>query len=114
MRPLSETARARRVAELTEYEGSTPFDLTQGPLIRGQLLQLADEEHVLLFTQHHIISDGWSIGILVRELAALYQAALSGQTASLPPLPVQYADYAVWQRNALQGDRLTALRDFWH
>ncbi|MDX8001247.1 hypothetical protein FE394_19220, partial [Xenorhabdus sp. Reich] len=113
LRALSETARARRVAELTEYEVCAPFDLTQGPLIRGQLLQLADEDHVLLFTQHHIISDGWSIGIMVRELAALYQAALAGQTAALPSLPVQYADYAVWQRNELQGDRLTALRDFW-
>ncbi|NHB98700.1 condensation domain-containing protein, partial [Photorhabdus stackebrandtii] len=113
LRTLSETARAKRVAELTEYEACAPFDLTQGPLIRGQLLQLADEEHMLLFTQHHIISDGWSIGIMVRELAALYQAALAGQDAILPPLPIQYADYAVWQRNELQGDRLTEQRDFW-
>ncbi|MDX8001228.1 non-ribosomal peptide synthetase, partial [Xenorhabdus sp. Reich] len=113
LRSLSETARAKRVAELTEYAACAPFDLTQGPLIRGQLLQLADEEHVLLFTQHHIISDGWSIGIMVRELAALYQAALAGQDAALPPLPIQYADYAVWQRNELQGDHLTEQRDFW-
>ncbi|WP_387696142.1 condensation domain-containing protein, partial [Photorhabdus sp. RM157S] len=63
--------------------------------------------------QHHIISDGWSTGIMVRELATLYQAALAGQDAALPPLPIQYADYAVWQRNELQGDRLTEQRDFW-
>ncbi|WP_198688448.1 non-ribosomal peptide synthetase, partial [Xenorhabdus lircayensis] len=113
LRSLSETARAERVAELTEYAACAPFDLTQSPLIRGQLLQLADEEHVLLFTQHHIISDGWSIGIMVRELAELYQAARAGQAAALPSLPIQYADYAVWQRNELQGDRLTVLRDFW-
>ncbi|WP_242688082.1 non-ribosomal peptide synthetase, partial [Photorhabdus stackebrandtii] len=113
LRSLSATARAKRVAELTEYEACAPFDLTQGPLIRGQLLQLADEEHVLLFTQHHIISDGWSTGIMVCELAALYQAALAGQAAVLPPLPIQYADYAVWQRNELQGERLTEQRDFW-
>ncbi|WP_187650879.1 non-ribosomal peptide synthetase, partial [Xenorhabdus indica] len=113
LRSLSETARIHRVAELTECEARTPFNLTQGPLVRGQLLQLADEEHVLLFTQHHIISDGWSTGILIRELAASYQAILSGHDVALPPLPIQYADYAVWQRNQLQGDVLTEQRNFW-
>ncbi|WP_145956931.1 non-ribosomal peptide synthetase, partial [Xenorhabdus miraniensis] len=113
LRSLSKTARTNRVAELTEYEACTPFNLTQGPLIRGQLLQLADEEHVLLFTQHHIISDGWSTGILIRELTAFYQAALTGHDVALPSLPIQYADYAVWQRGELQGDNLTKQRDFW-
>ncbi|MEI7382526.1 condensation domain-containing protein, partial [Pectobacterium versatile] len=77
------------------------------------LLQLDDDTHVLLLTQHHIISDGWSIGILARELAALYQAAREGRDAPLPPLPVQYADYAVWQRQSLQGETLDGLRDYW-
>ncbi|WP_262947503.1 non-ribosomal peptide synthetase, partial [Xenorhabdus indica] len=113
LRSLSETARTDRVAELAEYEARAPFDFTQGPLIRGQLLQLADEEHVLLLTQHHIISDGWSIGIMVRELTTLYHAALNGHNALLPPLPIQYADYADWQRRELQGDNLTKQRDFW-
>ncbi|WP_422646038.1 condensation domain-containing protein, partial [Xenorhabdus miraniensis] len=113
LRSLSETARTNRVAELAEYEARAPFDFTQGPLIRGQLLQLADEEHVLLLTQHHIISDGWSTGIMVRELAALYHAVLDDHNALLPSLPIQYADYAVWQRSELQGENLTKQRDFW-
>ncbi|MBD2812214.1 amino acid adenylation domain-containing protein [Xenorhabdus sp. Vera] len=110
---------ARRIAELTTLESQTPFDLAQGPLIRGQLLQLVDNEHVLLLTQHHIISDGWSIGVLVHELGTLYHAALGDHAAQenhddpLPPLSVQYADYAVWQREWLQGDVLTKQRDYW-
>ncbi|WP_051623255.1 condensation domain-containing protein [Pectobacterium atrosepticum] len=114
LRDLDETARAQRVAELTESEAREPFDLMQGPLIRGQLLQLSDEEHVLLITQHHIISDGWSLGIFVREFSALYRAALSGHAAHLPPLPIQYADYAAWQHGWLKEDTLAEQRDFWH
>ncbi|MGI8443339.1 non-ribosomal peptide synthase/polyketide synthase [Pectobacterium versatile] len=114
LRNLDETARAKRVAELTESEAREPFDLMLGPLIRGQLLQLGDEEHVLLITQHHIISDGWSLGIFVREFSALYRAALGGHTAHLPPLPIQYADYAAWQRDWLKEDTLAEQRDFWH
>ena len=89
-------------------EASTPFDLSRGPLVRGQLLRLADDEHVLLVTQHHIVSDGWSIGILVRELSALYAAFSRGQADPLAPLAIQYADYASWQRGWLQGEALAA------
>ncbi|WP_323851969.1 non-ribosomal peptide synthetase [Xenorhabdus szentirmaii] len=107
-----------RVAEIAELEARAPFDLIQGPLIRGQLLQLADEEHVLLLTLHHIITDGWSVGVLVRELGDYYRAALNNEDVSLPALPVQYADYAVWQHEQLQGSQqqetlLTKQRDFW-
>ncbi|WP_146741976.1 condensation domain-containing protein, partial [Lonsdalea populi] len=108
-----DAARAQRVAELTEREAREPFDLMHGPLIRGRLLQLSDDEHILLLTQHHIISDGWSLGILVRELAAFYRAILSGDSADLPALPIQYADYAVWQRDWLKEDKLAEQRDFW-
>ncbi|PHM47443.1 Amino acid adenylation [Xenorhabdus miraniensis] len=94
------------VTELIDIEAQTPFDFTQGPLIRGQLLQLTDEEHVLLLTLHHIITDGWSIGILVQELGAFYRAALEGHEASLPSLPIQYADYAFWQHDQLQEKQL--------
>ncbi|MFJ5455648.1 condensation domain-containing protein, partial [Pectobacterium jejuense] len=113
MRELDDATRAQRVSELATQESRKPFNLTEGPLIRGQLLQLGDEIHVLLLTMHHIVSDGWSIGILARELAALYQAALDGCDARLPTLSVQYADYAVWQRKWLQGETLNDLRDFW-
>ncbi|WP_143707540.1 amino acid adenylation domain-containing protein, partial [Xenorhabdus ehlersii] len=113
LRPLDTETRTHRLAELTALEAQTPFDLTQGPLIRGQLLQLTDEEHVLLLTQHHIISDGWSIGVLVHELGALYRAALDNHDDPLPSLPLQYVDYAVWQREWLQGTVLAKQRDFW-
>ena len=94
-------------------EFSALFDLAQGPLSRGRLLRLADDEHILLITQHHIVSDGWSIGVLIREVMALYAAFSRGESDPLPPLTLQYADYAIWQRAQLQGERATALRDFW-
>ncbi|CAM3407795.1 non-ribosomal peptide synthetase [Xenorhabdus nematophila] len=107
-----------RVTEIADLEAQAPFDLTQGPLIRGQLLQLTNEQHVLLLTLHHIITDGWSVGVLVREMGDYYRAVLDNDDASLPELPVQYADYAVWQQDQLQGNpqqgtRLTKQRDFW-
>jgi len=78
-----------------------PFDLTRGPLFRGMLLRVAEGDHVLALSVHHIISDGWSMGILIREVTALYQAFLEEKPSPLPELPIQYADFAVWQRNWL-------------
>ncbi|PHM69304.1 Amino acid adenylation [Xenorhabdus kozodoii] len=112
-RQLDPALHTQRVTEFANLEAQTAFDFAQDPLIRGQLLQLADEEHILLLTQHHIISDGWSIGVLVQELSVLYRAFLEGQDTPLAPLAIQYADYAVWQRHWLQGAALTAQRDFW-
>ena len=74
--------------------------------MRARLLQLDAEEHVLLLTLHHIVSDGWSMGVLFRELSALYEAFSQGEASPLPPLQVQYADYAVWQRGWLTGEVL--------
>ena len=89
-----QAALRRLVAE----EARRPFDLGAGPLIRGRLARLGDEEHALLVTMHHIVSDGWSMGILVNELSRLYRSYSQGQADPLPDLPVQYADYAAWQR----------------
>ena len=94
-------------------ESQQPFDLTQDLMLRGQLLQLAEERFVLLLTMHHIASDGWSIGVLVRELTALYAAFRQGQPSPLPPLAIQYADFAVWQRDYLQGDILQRQLTYW-
>jgi amino acid adenylation domain-containing protein len=94
-------------------EGAAPFDLATGPLIRGRLLQLAEDEHILYITQHHIISDGWSIGLLVREVGELYAAFAAGQPDPLPPLPIQYADYAAWQGAWLQGVILERQLAYW-
>src|SRR4030095_2996242 len=80
---------------------------------RGRLLRLGPEEHVFLLTQHHIVSDGWSMGILTRELGALYRAFTAGEKDSLPPLAIQYPDYAAWQRAWFSGDRLTGQVDYW-
>ncbi|MCE4540811.1 condensation domain-containing protein, partial [Pelomonas sp. P7] len=110
LRVVSPDERQMRVKMLMNAEAQAPFDLSQGPLIRGQLLQLDSQEHLLLVTQHHIISDGWSIGVLVRELGALYQ---SGEQAQLPVLPIQYADYAAWQRSSAQLEALAVQREFW-
>jgi len=94
-------------------EVSRPFDLDTGPLLRAQVFRLADDEHRLLLIIHHIISDGWSQDLLKRELTELYRAFRTGKPSPLPELPVQYADYAVWQRNLLQGELLERQLDYW-
>jgi amino acid adenylation domain-containing protein/thioester reductase-like protein len=94
-------------------EGRNDFDLRAGPLLRGRLLRLRDEEHLLLVTMHHIVSDGWSIGVFVRELCELYSAYHEGRATSLSAPPIQYADYAQWQREWLQGERLDKQLDYW-
>ncbi len=94
-------------------EARRPFDLQHGPLLRARLFRLGADEHVMLLVMHHIISDGWSNGVLVRELGALYRAFAAGQPAPLAELPLQYADYAAWQRDWLQGETLERQLDYW-
>ena len=103
-------AEARRLA--TE-EAQQPFDLSTGPLLRARLLRLAEHEHVLLFTMHHIVSDGWSMGVLVREVTQLYAAYLKGEESPLEELSIQYADFAVWQREWMSGEVLERELDYW-
>jgi len=101
------------LSALCHEEAHTPFDLARGPLIRGRLIRLSAEEHVFLLTQHHIVSDGWSMGVLVRELSSLYRAFAAGHDDPLPPLAIQYPDYAAWQRQWLSGERLQAQAAYW-
>lgn len=103
----------RQIGRYAKAEETTPFDLEAGPLIRGKLLRCADDDWVLLLTMHHIVSDGWSIPILTRELAELYAAHVEGRPPQLPPLPVQYADFACWQRETFQGQRLAREIEYW-
>ncbi|MBV9773181.1 MAG: amino acid adenylation domain-containing protein, partial [Gemmatimonadetes bacterium] len=103
----------REARSLAEAETLRPFDLTRGPLLRTLLLRLADDDHVLCFTMHHIVSDGWSTGVLVREVSALYAAFHRGEEPGLPELPIQYADYAVWQRSRLSGTVLEEQVGYW-
>ncbi|MGQ6020695.1 amino acid adenylation domain-containing protein, partial [Serratia sp. IR-2025] len=98
---------------LCRQAATQPFDLTQGPLVRAALIRLADEEHLFLLTCHHIVSDGWSTGILLRELGALYGALRRGDADPLPPLTLQYPDYAAWQRRYLTQERLAAQAQYW-
>ncbi|HEU0053345.1 MAG TPA: amino acid adenylation domain-containing protein, partial [Longimicrobium sp.] len=98
---------------LTADEASASFDLEHGPLVRGRLARMAADDHVLLLTMHHIVSDGWSLGVLHRELGALYAAFARGDADPLPPLPVQYADYAAWHRRRVEGEVLRAQADYW-
>ncbi len=101
---------ARRQAQ---HEAQQPFNLASGPLLRIRLLGLATDEHVLLFTLHHIISDGWSTSVLVKEVAALYSAFCLSQPSPLEELSIQYADYALWQREWLQGAVLEKQLGYW-
>ncbi|HBL30620.1 MAG TPA: non-ribosomal peptide synthetase, partial [Acidobacteria bacterium] len=98
---------------LLRDEANRPFDLRTGPLLRAGLLRLAGEEHVLLLTLHHIASDGWSMGLLVHEVTALYAASAAGRPSPLPAPPVQYGDFAVWQRSWLHGAVLAEEIAFW-
>ncbi|MCP3062578.1 non-ribosomal peptide synthase/polyketide synthase [Myxococcus sp. K38C18041901] len=110
---LSESAREAEALELASTEAQKPFDLSRIPLLRATLLKLAPEQHVLLFTVHHIVSDGWSSGILAREVGALYAAFSQGLPSPLPALPLQYADYAAWQRGWLRDETLAAQVGWW-
>ena len=101
------------VRRLATEEAERPFDLERGPLFRVTLLSLGSEDHVLLLGFHHIVCDGWSIGIFTRELSALYRAFATGAPSPLPELPVRYADYARWQRRWLQGEVLEAQLRYW-
>ncbi|HEX6372561.1 MAG TPA: amino acid adenylation domain-containing protein, partial [Longimicrobium sp.] len=101
------------LGRLLAQEAGVPFDLERGPLIRGRLVRLAADDHLLLITTHHIISDGWSSAVLTRELDALYAAFRRGAPDPLPALEVQYADYAVWQRQWVAGEVLQAQADYW-
>ncbi len=94
-------------------EVARPFDLANGPLLRARLFQLAEDDHVLSLALHHIVSDAWTLGILNREISALYRALLAGTSAALPALPIQYADYAGWQRAWLAGEVLDAQLAYW-
>ncbi|MFK4383739.1 amino acid adenylation domain-containing protein [Bradyrhizobium sp. USDA 223] len=105
--------REQELARLCREEAATPFDLAAGPLVRGRLIRMAEGEHLFLLTQHHIVSDGWSIGVLMRELGALYRAFAAGKDDPLPPLAIQYPDYAAWQRQWLSGERLQRQFDYW-
>src|SRR5213078_4273213 len=96
-----------------QIEGERPFDLTAAPMFRVHLLRLSADENVLVITLHHIISDGWSMGVFLRELSALYQAFREGQPSPLPELPIQYADYSVWQREWMQGEVLESQLSYW-
>src|SRR6185437_10221197 len=98
---------------LVQDDARTAFDLQTGPLIRATLIRLGEGEHIVMLTLHHIVSDGWSMGVLVQEVAALYSAYVQQQASPLPELAVQYADYAHWQRQWLQEAVLGRQLDYW-
>jgi amino acid adenylation domain-containing protein len=111
---LPDAAREREAARLAAQESWRAFDLAAGPLVRGSVLRLAAADHAVLFAMHHIVSDGWSMGILVREVATIYAALHHGRPSPLPPLPVQYPDFAAWQRGWLAGDVLAGQIAWWN
>jgi amino acid adenylation domain-containing protein len=113
LQDLPDSGRMPRVLELARAQSAQPFDLESGPLLRVLLLQLAPQVHALIATSHHIVSDGWSMGVFVRELGALYAALLAGRPSPLPALPVQYAQFAAWQRRHLKGAALDGQLAYW-
>jgi len=113
LRALPAAEREVHAHRLATAESRRPFDLTRGPLLRAGLLRLGEQDHMLLLTVHHIISDGWSLGVLFDEISCLYAAFADGRPSSLPELPIQYADYASWQREWLQGSVLQEQLTYW-
>src|SRR6185369_1921418 len=110
---LPDEYREAQAVRVASAEGQRPFDLQSGPLLRVTLLRLGAEDHVLLFNMHHIITDEWSMSILAREVAVLYDAFTTGNASPLPELAIQFGDYAVWQRQWLSGDALARQLDYW-
>jgi len=110
---LSEAEWLQEAARLALLDAKLPFDLCKAPLIRATLLKRSAQEHAVLFNVHHIVFDEWSLGVFQQELTAVYAAFLQNRQSPLPELPIQYADYAVWQRNWLQGEALQTQLDYW-
>lgn len=110
---LTELDREAEIRRLASAEAQRRFDLVEGPVIRAALIRIADDDHVILFTMHHIVSDGWSIGVLVREFVTLYEAFSNDKESPLTEPPIQYADYSVWQRDWIQGDVLQNQLTYW-
>jgi amino acid adenylation domain-containing protein len=110
---LSQKEKEEEVRRIAREDAETGFDLSKGPLLRVKALKLEEDEHVVLFTMHHIVSDAWSVGILIKEVGAIYQAFSRGESSPIPELEIQYADYAVWQRNWLQGEVLERQLGYW-
>jgi amino acid adenylation domain-containing protein len=113
LRYLPVDEREAAAQSMLSEEAQRPFDLETGPLFRVSLLRIGDEDHMLIANMHHSIADGWSIGIYMAELEALYGAFAAGQPSPLPDLPIQYGDYAAWQRKWLEGERLQTQLDYW-
>ncbi|MBA2679915.1 MAG: amino acid adenylation domain-containing protein [Ktedonobacteraceae bacterium] len=110
---LSPKEKTQRVAHFIQQEAQTPFDLVTGPLLRVSVLRLAPQEHIIVIVLHHIIADFWSVSLFFEELITLYKTYGMGQPSPLPELPVQYADYAYWQRTLLPDDVLEQSFDYW-
>jgi amino acid adenylation domain-containing protein len=110
---LASASREPEAARLAAMEAESPFDLTRGPLVRTRLLRVDEERHDLLVTMHHILSDGWSMDVFAHEVTEIYRAFAEGRPSPLPPLPVQYADFALWQRDWLAGEVLRAELSWW-
>ncbi len=110
---LPKEKREIEVQKAARSEAQKPFDLHRAPLLRGTLVKMDDQEHILVLTMHHIIADGWSLGVILRELSLLYDGFDSGQPISLPELPIQYADYSMWQRERFAGPVLEQQLEYW-
>jgi amino acid adenylation domain-containing protein len=110
---VASSEREKEAQRLTAKEAQVPFDLSNGPLLRTLLIKLSDQDHVLLLTMHHIVSDAWSMGLLARELTTFYEAHATGRPARLPELSIQYVDFAHWQRQWLTGDVLEEQLAYW-
>jgi hypothetical protein len=110
---LPEARRELEAQNLAQAEAGKPFDLERGPLVRATLVWLAETEYVLLFTMHHIVSDGWSMGVLIREVATLYEAFAKDRPSPLPELPIQFGDFALWEREWLGGETLKKQLAYW-
>jgi amino acid adenylation domain-containing protein len=113
LRALPEGRREAVVQQLAALQWRLPFDLAAGPLVRLALLQVSEDQHVVVLTMHHIISDGWSLDVFVHEVVELYRGFVAGEPTFLEPLPIQYADYARWQRRWLDSEALAVLMGYW-
>ncbi|WP_228546662.1 condensation domain-containing protein, partial [Pseudomonas aeruginosa] len=110
---LPEAERETCLRETAQAESLRPFDLCEGPLLRVRLIRLGEEQHVLLLTLHHIVSDGWSMNVLIEEFSRFYKACMDNSEAGLPPLPIQYSDYALWQRSWMEAGEQERQLAYW-